>query len=547
MKMRFRKFYFLIIAFLSFGIMLGYAALNTSFNFEGTATISLSVEDLDYYIGNLFVNGINRFNSISFKNNSFTFTLDDSSAEVKYVLVNNSTQYVIKPEISCHAVDEAGNEIEDNDVYIFDVTLSKDSISPQDVADGDIYIASHKDSGRFTCTTSFTPVGMSSVTSPTKLVIFALDGAQYDVGYKVISRTSRTYGGLPKPIIENGTFNSWKNRDDRTITSSTSVPDKEDEVLYGNYTIDLCNYDLNSIVYTREGYGAAKFTALCAGTYLIEAYGAQGGSAKVANYSSRGGLGGYSTGYVDLPENTDLYVYVGRNPKTAVAYESTEDYNEVVEGGDGGGGNGTISMYDQRHLLAAGAGGGATYLALSLGDGGSTKLQDYNTSDLKSNVILVAAGGGGGVVYSENPFKLPVDGIDAPYYVYYNNDGGHGGGNRGFSGTSNDSRTACPIVEDSVEYKNQGGSDGGTGGAPSAGGVGSVGTSGFGKGADGNTGGSDSTAGGGGGWYGGGSGVGRTAGAGGGSGYIDKNQVFDGSTSGNKNIGDGSITIIYIG
>ena len=110
------------------------------------------------------------------------------------------------------------------------------------------------------------------------------------------------------------------------------------------------------------GYGYTGKTQkiiLPAGTYTLEAWGAQGGN---SNYGGTGGKGGYSKGTVTFDKETTLYLGVGGSGYT---------FN--------GGGQG----------YGAGAnGGGATHIAL----------QEGELSDLSSvkNKILLAAGGGGG-------------------------------------------------------------------------------------------------------------------------------------------------------
>ena len=133
---------------------------------------------------------------------------------------------------------------------------------------------------------------------------------------------------------------SKTNTDRFGVTSNYSTSTKTD-TLYGK-----------GQTWTYGYTGAMQSVALRAGTYTLEAWGAQGGG-------SYGGLGGYSKGTITLNSDTVLYIGVGGQGST---------FN--------GGGYG-------RDL-----GGGATHIATA--DGVLS-----NLSGNKSAVLLVAGGGGG--------------------------------------------------------------------------------------------------------------------------------------------------------
>ena len=208
--------------------------------------------------------------------------------------------------------------------------------------------------------------------------------------------------------------------------------------------------------------GSVTSISLSPGTYMLEAWGAQGGYGMNETY--RGGYGGYSSGYITLDTNTTLYIAVGGQGGNGVS-----KVNTLNAGGFNGGGNtyGTTSKY-------LGSGGGATHIALS----------DGVLSSLSENIddILIVAGGGGAGGYES---------------ASYHSTGGDGGGYTGNAGIS--TNTSYVV---------------GSGGTQTAGGTGLTAGS-FGQGGNAT---SDSI-GGGGGFYGGG--VGRySSGSGGGSGYI---------------------------
>ena len=131
--------------------------------------------------------------------------------------------------------------------------------------------------------------------------------------------------------------------------------------------------------------GTAQAISLPRGKYIIECWGAQGGS-----YSSYyGGAGGYSVGTITLTKNsTDLYIYVGGQP------EATTSTGETP-GGFNGGGKGCSRTYN--------------YSSYGQGGGGATDVR-IGKNDLYARVIV--AGGGGGSS-SENSLTTKYGG-----YVY---------------------------------------------------------------------------------------------------------------------------------
>lgn len=129
--------------------------------------------------------------------------------------------------------------------------------------------------------------------------------------------------------------------------------------------------DVLSFGYT----GAAQTVELPSGRYLLEVWGAQGGS-----YSTYyGGRGGYSKGTLSIPKVsketlTPLFVYVGQQPA------SVTGSRETAPGGFNGGGNGQTRYYSGTYTYGQG-GGGATDIRIG-------------TDSLYARVIV--AGGGGG-------------------------------------------------------------------------------------------------------------------------------------------------------
>ena len=241
-----------------------------------------------------------------------------------------------------------------------------------------------------------------------------------------------------------------------------------------------------------EATGEVQNVTLNPGTYKLEVWGAQGGS---YNDTYAGGKGGYSYGTLTLTDETNLFIYVGKQG-TGTGTSTTG----LVSGGFNGGGNG----YSSSTSYLSSAGGGASDIRIG--------------EDSLYSRVIVAGGGGGAGSYSNSSTR------------HYS--GGVGGGESGTAGG-----------QYSTSYK------AGLGGSQTAAGTSYYGTTAnsttssygtvasFGIGASGKS--SSGVAGGGGGWYGGG--YGRRAAGGGGSGY-----VYTSSTSSNYPTGNLLTSTYYL-
>ena len=240
------------------------------------------------------------------------------------------------------------------------------------------------------------------------------------------------------------------------ITSNTTC-----EVVFEPKQITV-NFDLagGGIETTYTEPKEHIYTVPYNGTYKLETWGAQGGTA-VDNCN--GGYGGYSVGTIGLSKNSKLYVNVGGSGTCNLSSSSKGGYN---------GGGDALSRDSYRMC----SGGGATHISTT---SGLLKLLSDSTDSI---LIVSGAGGGSGAIESN-----------------CNSKGGSGGG---ISGT--------------VPQNNCSDCGTRTGGTQTSGGSSRFGTGGFGYGA-----GSSSTysVGGGAGFY-GGSGDTYEWGATGGSGYI---------------------------
>ncbi len=234
-----------------------------------------------------------------------------------------------------------------------------------------------------------------------------------------------------------------------------------------------------------------KFTAPVSGYYLLEAWGAAGGSSlkdsavvsAVGGYANEdiqeGGRGGYACGTIYLEAGESLYYSVGKRGANHYLNQSSSPTINLGENTGGSGGGGAQTPLTDG-IWNGGSGGGATCFLLNVVDTGA--LSGYAS---QKGQILLVAGGGGGSGYYVGPGGSYGSGI-----------GGCGGGAQAQSGQIVSQNELASAVS-------------GTGGTQSAGGSG-VSDGSFGQGGQGTAG----TTGGGGGLYGGGSALASGGGSG---------------------------------
>ena len=143
------------------------------------------------------------------------------------------------------------------------------------------------------------------------------------------------------------------------------------------------------------------------GTYELETWGAQGGTATYNNVTYEGGNGGYARSVLDLTKGDVIHIYVGEEGGSATGSGSTGSGNGKT--GYNGGGYGNFYANNS----AGGGGGGATHIATATG-------LLKNLSSNTSSILVVAGGGGGGRSHKSQP--------------NYSGKGGVGGGTTGGAG-----------------------------------------------------------------------------------------------------------------
>lgn len=220
------------------------------------------------------------------------------------------------------------------------------------------------------------------------------------------------------------------------------------------YNVPACSYAAGTYWDFNYINGMNSFQAPCNGTYLFEAYGAQGGS----GYTGTGGLGGYANGYVYLTKGTTVYVAVGgQGISYAPGYAfngggSTRNGNDgwAICGGGGGAtsissANGTINNVNAANLyLVAGGGGGGGWMSWNsgyslIGGAGGGLVGGNAVYDQPGNSVCRGGGGtqsSGGVMYpcQTGYYYQPGSygtGGSQPQYVGAGGGGGYYGGSSG--------------------------------------------------------------------------------------------------------------------
>ena len=198
--------------------------------------------------------------------------------------------------------------------------------------------------------------------------------------------------------------------------------------------------------------GSVQTATLDPGKYILECWGAQGGS--YSSYS--GGAGGYSIGTITLSQRTNLYIYVGGQPATQTSTGATS-------GGFNGGGAGCSRTYN--YSTYGQGGGGASDIRIGqdsfyarvivAGGGGGSSSEDSFTTKYGGGT----SGGSSASGYGATQTSAGTNGLfgqgGAATTSGTNYNYGSGGGGGGFYGGG-----ACSSYSDSTNYRtyNGGGS-----------------------------------------------------------------------------------------
>ena len=232
-----------------------------------------------------------------------------------------------------------------------------------------------------------------------------------------------------------------------SLKKATSIYFKINNKIYGIGADNSSNTNMN-FSYT----GSVQTATLDPGKYILECWGAQGGS--YSSYS--GGAGGYSIGTITLSQRTNLYIYVGGQPATQTSTGATS-------GGFNGGGAGCSRTYN--YSTYGQGGGGASDIRIGqdsfyarvivAGGGGGSSSEDSFTTKYGGGI----SGGSSVSGYGATQTSAGTNGLfgqgGAATTSGTNYNYGSGGGGGGFYGGG-----ACSSYSDSTNYRtyNGGGS-----------------------------------------------------------------------------------------
>ena len=232
-----------------------------------------------------------------------------------------------------------------------------------------------------------------------------------------------------------------------SLKKATSIYFKMNNKIYGIGADNSSNTNMN-FSYT----GSVQTATLDPGKYILECWGAQGGS--YSSYS--GGAGGYSIGTITLSQRTNLYIYVGGQPATQTSTGATS-------GGFNGGGAGCSRTYN--YSTYGQGGGGASDIRIGqdsfyarvivAGGGGGSSSEDSFTTKYGGGI----SGGSSVSGYGATQTSAGTNGLfgqgGAATTSGTNYNYGSGGGGGGFYGGG-----ACSSYSDSTNYRtyNGGGS-----------------------------------------------------------------------------------------
>lgn len=232
-----------------------------------------------------------------------------------------------------------------------------------------------------------------------------------------------------------------------SLKKATSIYFKMNNKIYGIGADNSSNTNMN-FSYT----GSVQTATLDPGKYILECWGAQGGS--YSSYS--GGAGGYSIGTITLSQRTNLYIYVGGQPATQTSTGATS-------GGFNGGGAGCSRTYN--YSTYGQGGGGASDIRIGqdsfyarvivAGGGGGSSSEDSFTTKYGGGI----SGGSPVSGYGATQTSAGTNGLfrqgGAATTSGTNYNYGSGGGGGGFYGGG-----ACSSYSDSTNYRtyNGGGS-----------------------------------------------------------------------------------------
>ena len=207
----------------------------------------------------------------------------------------------------------------------------------------------------------------------TKATTASSDGEYFSAFITPFTSTQYYEYGLNK----NGLVGSMTNSTLLSVVPTLYLKENIDiDTSHAGSSTDPYTLNIKDFKYTGD---IQEYTIPKTGTYLLETWGAQGGSSLCnGTECTAGGYGSYSSGEVTLNKDDKIYAAVGGKGSNGIVGSN-------APGGYNGGGLGTWDGSDDE---SSGGGGGATHIATKTG----------LLSSLSSNIsnILIVSGGGGG-------------------------------------------------------------------------------------------------------------------------------------------------------
>ena len=218
-KIKIQKSFYLLIAVCL--LTAAYATVSSTLGVVSSTKIGMNIKDLDYYIGNIFVDDINQFSYLSDDLTSFNVEVN-GNVTIDYYLVNASTQYDMKPSITCSDI---GVEITNN---------VSDLVSAQSVSKGTITVNT-TETKNLLCLFSYELVERETISPLKKFVFYSSDGSKLTSAYKEYT-TETNYVDLETPKRGNSLFMGWINKDGKTIDENSLITSDYNEILYATWS-----------------------------------------------------------------------------------------------------------------------------------------------------------------------------------------------------------------------------------------------------------------------------------------------------------------------
>ena len=290
-------------------LAIGFASISTTLVINGTIGIISKKDDFNVIFTNAELDGKIRQDFIEPETKqTITFVTKELSAlnestTLEYEVTNTSRIYDADVTISCTPVENeyvdltyipATNKmiVEAGKTEIGSITarLKKVSYDAKEI--------------KVSCTLNVngkerTKLGDEYI--PSHIITFDAAGGSLEQTIKKVPY-GETYGELPVPEKEGYGFVGWYDENDNQIEDTSEIDGNK--TLHAKWILIETGTEWT---FDFTG-GEQEFEVPCYGEYMLETWGAQGGS---YNSTYRGGYGGYSIGSIELHNKDKLFINVG--------------------------------------------------------------------------------------------------------------------------------------------------------------------------------------------------------------------------------------------